>query len=41
MGMLAGRELAPRVAGPRLPQGFGVLMLIAAADLAARAVGLW
>ena len=35
-GMLAGRRLAPRVAGPRLQQGFAVLMFITAAVLIVR-----
>jgi hypothetical protein len=39
-GMLAGRRLAPRIAGPGLQQGFAVLMLVVAAGLAAHAVGL-
>jgi hypothetical protein len=39
-GMLAGRRLAPRVAGPRLQQGFAVVMLVVAAGLAVHAWGL-
>lgn len=34
-GMLAGRKIAPRVAGPRLQQGFALAMLAVAAMLAA------
>lgn len=34
-GMLAGRRLAPRIAGPRLQQGFAVAMLTMAIGLAA------
>lgn len=34
-GMLAGRRLAPRIAGPRLQQGFAVVMLTLAIGLAA------
>jgi len=33
-GMYAGRTLAPRIAGPRLQQGFAVVMLAVAAGLA-------
>jgi len=40
-GMVAGRRLAPRIAGPRLQQGFAGLMLLAAAALAARTAGLF
>jgi uncharacterized protein len=40
LGMLAGRRVAPRLAGPRLQQGFAALMLATAAGLAAR-VGGW
>jgi uncharacterized protein len=32
-GMLAGRKLAPRIAGPRLQQGFAALMLIVSLGL--------
>jgi uncharacterized membrane protein YfcA len=39
-GMLAGRRLAPRVAGPRLQQGFAVVMLVVAVGLAAHAIGV-
>jgi uncharacterized membrane protein YfcA len=39
-GMLAGRRVAPRVAGPRLQQGFAVVMLVVAAGLAIHAAGL-
>jgi uncharacterized membrane protein YfcA len=39
-GMLAGRRLAPRVAGPRLQQGFAVVMLVVAVGLAAHALDL-
>jgi hypothetical protein len=38
--MLAGRRLAPRVAGPRLQQGFAVVMLVVAVGLAAHALDL-
>lgn len=38
-GMLAGRRLAPHVAGPRLQQGFAALMLIVAAGLGVHAAG--
>lgn len=40
LGMGAGRYLAPRIAGPRLQQGFAVLLLIIAAGLSAQALGL-
>lgn len=40
LGMLAGRKLAPRIAGPRLQQGFSILMLLVALGLAADVVGL-
>jgi uncharacterized protein len=40
LGMLAGRRVAPRLAGHRLQQGFAALMLATAAGLAAR-VGGW
>jgi uncharacterized protein len=39
-GMYAGRKLAPRIAGPRLQQGFAVVMLVVAAGLAVHASGL-
>lgn len=35
-GMLAGRAIAPRIAGPRLQQGFAALMVLAAVVLAIR-----
>lgn len=38
-GMLAGRRFAPRVAGPRLQQGFAGLMLLVAAGMGAGALG--
>jgi len=38
-GMLAGRRLAPRIAGPRLQLAFAVLVLAVAAGLAAHAAG--
>lgn len=38
VGMLMGRKLAPRIVGPRLQQGFAVVMLCAAALLIGRAV---
>jgi len=34
LGMLGGRWLAPRIAGPRLQQGFAILMLITAGGIA-------
>lgn len=37
-GMLAGRRLAPRVAGPHLQQGFAGIMLLAALWLVAQAL---
>lgn len=37
-GMWSGRSLAPRIAGPRLQQGFSVLMLVVAVLLGARAL---
>ena len=40
VGMLVGRRLAPRIAGPRLQQGFAALMLLVALGLAAHAMGL-
>lgn len=39
-GMLAGRRLAPRIAGPRLQQGFAIVMLVVAAGLVVHAVGI-
>ena len=39
VGMLVGRRLAPRIAGPRLQQGFAVVMLVVAAGLAVRTLG--
>jgi uncharacterized membrane protein YfcA len=39
-GMLAGRKLAPRVAGPRLQQAFAGLMLLVAAGMAAHVAGI-
>lgn len=39
-GMLAGRRLAPRIAGPRLQQGFAVVMLAVAVGLAVHAARL-
>ena len=38
-GMLAGRLLAPKMAGPRLQQGFALLMLLVAAGMGLKAVG--
>lgn len=38
-GMLAGRRLAPRIAGPRLQLGFSAAMVCSALVLAARAYG--
>lgn len=38
LGMLGGHALAPRIAGPRLQQGFAVLMLLIAADMAIHAL---
>lgn len=37
LGMLAGHAIAPRVAGPRLQQGFAGLMLVVACGVAAHA----
>ena len=34
LGMAAGRWLAPRIGGPRLQQGFALLMVLAAGQLA-------
>ena len=39
-GMLAGRWLAPRIAGPRLQEGFAALMLVVAVGMGAHALGL-
>lgn len=39
LGMLGGHALAPRIAGPRLQQGFAVLMLAVAVGMAAHAGG--
>lgn len=39
LGMLGGHALAPRIAGPRLQQGFAVLMLAVATGMAAHAGG--
>lgn len=39
LGMLAGHVLAPRIAGPRLQQGFALLMLAVALGMATHAVG--
>ena len=39
-GMYAGRKLAPRIAGPRLQQGFAVVMLVVAAGLGAHVAWL-
>jgi uncharacterized membrane protein YfcA len=39
-GMLAGRRLAPRIAGPRLQQGFAAVMLVVAVGLALHAARL-
>ena len=39
-GMLGGRRLAPRIAGPRLQQGFAVVMLVVAVGLAVHALRL-
>ena len=39
LGMLAGHALAPRIAGPRLQQGFAVLMLVVALGMTTHAVG--
>ncbi len=36
LGMLGGHALAPRIAGPRLQQGFAVLMMMVALGMAAR-----
>jgi hypothetical protein len=36
-GMFAGRKLAPRIAGPRLQQGFAVIMLLVATGLSIKA----
>lgn len=39
-GMLAGRILAPKVAGPRLQQGFALLMLLVAVGMGLKAAGI-
>jgi len=39
-GMLAGRRLAPRIAGPRLQESFAVVMLLVALGLGAHALGV-
>ncbi len=39
-GMLAGRRLAPRIAGARLQETFAVVMLVVAVGLGARALGI-
>lgn len=39
LGMLGGQALAPRIAGPRLQQGFAVMMLCVAIAMGARAGG--
>jgi len=39
VGMLLGRRIAPRIVGPRLQEGFAVVMLCAAVLLAVRSVG--
>jgi hypothetical protein len=36
IGMLIGRKVAPRIAGPRLQQGFAMVMLLVAVGLAVR-----
>lgn len=38
LGMLAGHGLAPRIAGPRLQQGFALLMFMVAVGMAAHAI---
>jgi hypothetical protein len=40
LGMLAGRKLAPRIAGARLQEGFAALMLVVALGMGAHALGL-
>lgn len=40
LGMWLGRRLAPRIAGPRLQQGFASVMLLVGVGLGARAMGL-
>jgi len=40
LGMLGGRRLAPRIAGPRLQQAFAGLMLLVAAGMSAQAFGV-
>ena len=39
-GMLAGRRLAPRIGGPRLQQGFSLVMLLVALGMGAHALKL-
>ncbi len=39
LGMLAGRLVARRIAGPSLQQGFAMLMLLAAAGMGSHALG--
>jgi len=39
MGMLIGRKIAPRIAGPRLQQGFAMVMLLVAVGLAVHILG--
>jgi len=39
-GMLAGRALAPRIAGPRLQMAFAGVMLAVAAGLATQVMGM-
>lgn len=39
-GMLVGRRLAPRIAGPRLQQGFSLVMLLVALGMGAHALKL-
>lgn len=40
-GMLAGRKIAPRLAGPRLQQGFAVLMVLIAVGMAFKALSAY
>lgn len=39
-GMLGGRLLAPKIAGPRLQQGFALVMLLVATGMGMKAAGL-
>lgn len=39
LGMAGGRWLAPRIAGPRLQQGFATLMVLVAAGMAVQGLG--